>query len=36
MWYLVMSRSLPEKEQDKQRNYEIIANGSTINTALEG
>ena len=22
MWYLVMSRSLPEKEQDKQRNYE--------------
>ena len=22
MWYLVMSRSLPEREQDKQRNYE--------------
>jgi hypothetical protein len=22
MWYLVMSRSLPEKEPDKQRNYE--------------
>ena len=22
MWYLVMSRSLPEKEQDKQNNYE--------------
>ena len=22
MWYLVMSRSLPEKEEDKQRNYE--------------
>ena len=22
MWYLVMSRSLPETEQDKQRNYE--------------
>jgi uncharacterized protein YciI len=22
MWYIVMSRSLPEKEQDKQRNYE--------------
>ena len=22
MWYIVMSRSLPEKEADKQRNYE--------------
>jgi uncharacterized protein YciI len=22
MWYIVMSRSLPEKEEDKQRNYE--------------
>ncbi|MGH7888257.1 MAG: YciI family protein [Candidatus Binatia bacterium] len=22
MWYLVMSRSLPEREEDKQRNYE--------------
>ena len=22
MWYIVMSRSLPEKEQDKQLNYE--------------
>jgi len=22
MWYLVMSRSLPEKEADKERNYE--------------
>ena len=22
MWYLVMSHSLPEKEADKQRNYE--------------
>ena len=22
MWYLVLSRSLPEKEEDKQRNYE--------------
>jgi len=22
MWYLVMSGSLPEKEEDKQRNYE--------------
>jgi uncharacterized protein len=22
MWYLVMSRSMPEKDQDKQRNYE--------------
>ena len=22
MWYLVLSRSLPEREQDKQRNYE--------------
>ena len=22
MWYLVMSRSLPEKDEDKQRNYE--------------
>ena len=22
MWYIVMSRSLPEKEQDKQGNYE--------------
>jgi uncharacterized protein YciI len=22
MWYIVLSRSLPEKDQDKQRNYE--------------
>jgi uncharacterized protein YciI len=22
MWYLVMSRSLPEKEEEKQKNYE--------------
>ena len=22
MWYLVMSRSLPEREQDKQKNYQ--------------
>lgn len=22
MWYLVMSRSLPEREDDKQKNYE--------------
>ena len=22
MWYIVLSRSLPEKEEDKQRNYE--------------
>ena len=22
MWYLVMSRSLPEREEDKQKNYE--------------
>lgn len=22
MWYIVLSRSLPEKETDKQRNYE--------------
>jgi uncharacterized protein YciI len=22
MWYIVMSRSLPEKDEDKQRNYE--------------
>lgn len=22
MWYVVMSRSLPEKDEDKQRNYE--------------
>jgi uncharacterized protein YciI len=22
MWYIVLSRSLPEKEQDKQTNYE--------------
>jgi uncharacterized protein YciI len=22
MWYLVMSRSLPERENDKQKNYE--------------
>ena len=22
MWYIVLSRSLPEKEQDKERNYE--------------
>ncbi|HEV8724959.1 MAG TPA: YciI family protein [Candidatus Binatia bacterium] len=22
MWYIVLSRSLPEKDQDKERNYE--------------
>ena len=22
MWYIVMSRSLPERDEDKQRNYE--------------
>jgi hypothetical protein len=36
MWYIILSRSLPDKEESKQNIMKSTANGWTISTARDG